>query len=167
VVNIPKKWEKMEQSMLTGEYINKMDEKGRIMIPAKLRSALNSTKVVLTKSLDNAKCVSLFIPEDFERTINSVFMADGGLPLFNQKVMRLQRHFISTAQYLDFDGAGRILLPQSLRSYTGISPKDEVMVIGVTNHIEIWNKAEYEAYSDADVDYEELAEELSRTRRGQ
>ncbi len=152
--------------MLTGEYINKMDDKGRIMIPAKLRSALGSTHLVVAKSFDNTRCASIFLADDFEKTVNSAFMGSDGLQLFNPKVMRLARRFVATAQDVEFDGAGRILLPQSIRSYAGISPKDEVMVIGMTNHIELWNRAEYEEYMDADVDYEELAEELSKTRRG-
>lgn len=150
--------------MLTGEYINKMDEKGRVMIPAKLRSALSSTHLVITKSFDNTKCISLFVAEDFEKTVNNAFMGTDGLQLFNPDVMRLARRFVATAQAIEFDGTGRILLPQAIRSYAGISAKEEVMVVGVTNHIEIWNKAEYDEYMNADIDYTKLASELSKGR---
>ena len=56
--------------LLTGEYICKVDEKGRLSIPSRLRTLLGTSQVVVTKGFDG-QCLSMFTPEFFEKTVTS------------------------------------------------------------------------------------------------
>ncbi len=135
--------------MLTGEYINKVDEKGRLMIPARLRTLLGSPTVVATKGLDGA-CIALFPPDYFEKTFSFAISGDDGMQIFSSTARKFTRRFISSSQPLDFDGSGRVNLPLTLRNHASIQLKSEVLVLGMGNYIEIWNPEIYEAFMEED-----------------
>lgn len=117
---------------MRGEYTHVMDAKGRLFIPAKFREELGYTFVV-TKGL--SKCLSVYPMEEwvkFEGKINS-------LP--TKQARQLQLFFIAAAQDCELDGQGRVLVPQKLRDYAGLSKN--IVVAGMTNHIEIWDEDEW------------------------
>ena len=131
--------------LLTGEYINKVDDKGRLMIPSKLRSALSSSQVVASKGLDGS-CIALFPPDFFDKTFSFAISGDDGL---------------------DFDSSGRVNLPQSLRTYAGIDLRSEVTILGMGKYIEIWNPEKYnELLAADDVSISDLGEALAKNKRG-
>ena len=136
--------------LLTGEYINKVDDKGRLMIPSKLRSALSSSQVVASKGLDGS-CIALFPPDFFDKTFSFAISGDDG----------------TSSQSLDFDSSGRVNLPQSLRTYAGIDLRSEVTILGMGKYIEIWNPEKYnELLAADDVSISDLGEALAKNKRG-
>ena len=153
--------------LLTGEYTNKVDDKGRLMIPARLRSILASAQVIATKGLDGT-CIALFPPDYFDKTFSFAISGDDGMQLFSREARTFMRVFLSSSQALDFDASGRLNLPQSLRTYAGVDLRSEVTILGMGKYIEIWNTARYnELLSQEEKSIAELGEELMlATRKG-
>ncbi len=152
--------------LLTGEYINKVDEKGRLMIPARLRSLLSSSQVIATKGLDGS-CVALFPPDYFDKTFSFAISGNDGMQIFSPEARMFTRRFLSSSQPLDFDSSGRVNLPQSLRSYAGIGLKSEVTILGMGNYIEIWAPEKYEELmGQSEVSISELGQALAANKRG-
>ncbi len=149
--------------LLTGEYICKVDEKGRLSIPSRLRTLLGTSQVVVTRGFDG-QCLSLFTPDFFEKTISGAISGNDGLEILSPVARKFTRKFVSPSQLLDLDSAGRINIPQSLREYASISLKSEIMVVGMGKYVELWNREQYEEL-DGDESISDLAEELNRSRR--
>ncbi|HAH60624.1 MAG TPA: cell division/cell wall cluster transcriptional repressor MraZ [Treponema sp.] len=144
----------MAMDMLTGEYRNTLDEKGRILFPAKLRSELTGNVLVVTQSLD--RCLWLFTPEEW-KAVSSKLM-DSASP-FNEKNRLVLRRFIAPAQEIEFDRSGRLSIPQSLREYASLS-KDCVL-LGVNKYIELWDAESYKTYLEqSEASFRDAAEEL-------
>ena len=99
-------------NLLTGEYGNTLDEKGRISFPAKLRSEINQNVLVITRGLDC--CLWIFTPDEWTQLKNKLMSSAS---LFNEKNRMVLRRFIAPAQEVEFDKAGRISIPHSLREY--------------------------------------------------
>ena len=137
---------------LTGEYEHKLDAKGRLIMPLKLREELGRTFMV-TKGLDD--CLFVYPNDEWER-----FAAElNELPLLNTKARALKRRFNSGAVKCDTDSQGRILLPQTLRDFAGIDK--EVVIIGNGERAEIWSKESWEAVNcDEGIDMDAIAAEL-------
>lgn len=120
--------------MLIGEYQHNIDPKGRVFMPAHFRETLGEHFIV-TKGLDDCLFVySLTEWQGVEEKIRS-------LPL--SKARNLQRFFFAGAADVSADKQGRVLLPQNLRDYAGIVK--DVMVIGASNRVEIWDKDKWDA----------------------
>ena len=117
-----------------GEYSNTLDSKNRINIPAKFRKALdpiNDRTFVITRGFD--KCLVLYPLEDWskvEEQLSKLSSIRGRHRSFVRSVTR----YATSVQY---DGQGRIQIPDSLLGYSGI--KKEVAVIGMINKIELWD----------------------------
>ena len=127
-------------NLLTGEYKNTLDDKGRFLFPAKLRSALSSNVLIVTQAIVD-RCLWLFTPEEWEK-ISSKLM-DNASP-FSAKNRLIMRSFISPAQEIEFDKAGRLSIPQSLREYASLSK--DCIVLGVNKYLELWDSSSYNAY---------------------
>ncbi|MDR1857886.1 MAG: division/cell wall cluster transcriptional repressor MraZ [Treponema sp.] len=140
--------------MFGGEYSVTFDDTCRISLPRRLRDALGTDKVVLTKGED--RCLWLFTPEHWkEKEITIVSSTNP----FSAQGRYITRHFIGPKQELDIDRQGRILVPPSLRDFAGLSK--ECVVLGQPNYIEIWDKDRYEAYLAAsEDDFSAASEEL-------
>ena len=128
--------------MFMGEYQHNVDLKGRLIIPSKFREQLGE-KVVVTKGLDG--CLYLYSMEAWE-----AFLAKfNSMNLLSPEDRRLKRYFVAGASEGEFDKQGRILLPASLRNAAGI--EKDVVLAGMIDYIEIWDKERWEGTSD-DVD---------------
>ncbi len=117
---------------MRGEYTHVIDEKGRLFIPSKLRNALGCS-FVITKGL--SKCLAVYPMSEwdsFEKKISS-------LP--TKQARQLQLFFVAPAQDCELDGQGRVLVPQKLREYAGLAKN--LVIVGMTNHIEIWDESEW------------------------
>lgn len=125
--------------LLTGEYRNTLDEKGRIMFPTKLRAGISSNVMIVTKSID--KCLWLFTPEEWE-SMSSKMMANASP--FSEQNRIIMRRFIAPAQEIEFDKSGRLSIPQSLREFASL--EKECVFLGEQRFVELWNAANYEAY---------------------
>ena len=116
--------------MLTGEFNHRIDAKGRLIIPSKLRESLGE-HFVITKGMDG--CLFVYAIDDwkvFEEKLAS-------LPLINVEARQFARYFLSGAQYVTVDKQGRILMPQDLREFAGL--EKDVVLAGMGGRIEIWS----------------------------
>lgn len=142
--------------MFYGEYEHSLDKKGRLILPSKVRETAKSNyieKFYITRGLD--KCLFLF-SEDEWRSQETRFKS---LSFTKKETRRFNRLFFSGAVEVAQDGQGRILIPKYLKEYAGI--KRDVIVAGISNRIEIWDKAEWGRFYDENRDsYEDTAEKL-------
>lgn len=125
--------------MMTGEFRAALDEKGRLLIPTKLRSEIAGDTVILTKGVD--RCLWLFSNPKWEVFSKTVQESVG---MFSQRDLMIQRRIIGSAMELDVDKAGRIGISSLLREHAGLSK--DCVVVGIRNYLEIWDEAAYMAY---------------------
>ncbi len=131
---------------MTGEYQHTIDSKGRIFVPAKLREQLGS-EFYVTISMD--KCLSLYSGESWKQFSERV----NAMTYVQQRRMR---PLFVYASRLELDAQGRILLPQNLRSFAGLTKN--VTIVGCNNHAELWDSEEWANVSQAEVTPENIAE---------
>ena len=125
--------------MFMGSYDHSLDAKGRVIIPSKFREALGE-KFVITNSLDPCLCV--YDMASWERFVQKL----SGLPYNTRKQRELVRFFMSNAVEVEPDKQGRILIPANLREYAGLTK--DVTLVGVTDHVEVWDEKAWNAYND-------------------
>ena len=144
--------------MFIGEYQHNLDTKGRIIIPSKFRDELHTT-FILTRGLDN--CLTIYSLEQWDK----MFVEINKLPTTKKAARQYVRMLTSTATECTLDNQGRIQIPSFLSKPVNISK--ECVVIGSNDHIEIWDKATWDAYyADASNNFEEVAENLSELING-
>ena len=140
--------------MITGEYRNALDEKGRLMIPARVRSEISGNILVLTRGID--RCLWLFPPDEWKRISANLLSQTSP---FSSKARLIQRKLVAPAQEIEIDKSGRINIPVTLREYAGL--KRETIILGIEKYIEIWDETEYQQYlNDNEQVFQEAAEEL-------
>jgi len=142
--------------MFMGEYSHSLDKKGRIIVPSSFRQVLTEKyedKFVITRGLDN--CLSVYPPDEWKE----IEVKLSKLPITNKNARVLKRFLTSGAIECVLDKQGRIMIPQNLRSYAGIT--HDVVLIGVSEKIEIWSKEKWETHSKkAEESLEENLQEL-------
>jgi MraZ protein len=130
--------------MFIGEFHHTLDEKGRLAVPVKFRAELASGAVV-TRGLDR----SLFLyPKSVWETLAAKLAA---LPIGQADTRAFARLMLSGAMEVELDKAGRVTVPEVLRSYAGLSKS--VVVTGLYDRLEIWDEtswAEYAAKTEQD-----------------
>jgi len=140
--------------MITGEFRCSLDEKGRLLIPARMRSEVAGNMVVLTRGVEN--CLWLFPPEEWKTFSEKLI---GSTSLFQEESRLIQRRMIAPAQEADIDKAGRIVIPPTLRDYADL--KKECLILGLKKYMEIWSEASYDAYLDEnEAKFKQAAERL-------
>lgn len=137
--------------MFMGEYHQKIDEKGRLIIPAKIRYELGENFIV-TRGLDG--CLFVYKKD----TWNKIISKYQALP--NVKEARnFMRFFLSGAISLDFDKQGRINISTPLTKYADLTK--DVTVIGVGDRLEIWDSKRWESFiTDNENNFSEMADSL-------
>ena len=142
--------------MFYGEYLHSIDRKSRLILPAKFREASKANfieKFFITRGLD--KCLFMFSEEEW-RAQESKLKA---IPFAKQEARTFNRLYFSGAIEIIPDRQGRILLPQYLKDFAEI--KKDVIIVGVSNRIEIWAKEKWQAfYGSSRSSFEEIAEKL-------
>ena len=119
--------------MLVGEYEHTIDEKNRLTLPARFRQEFGGG-VVLTRGLDG--CVLAYRRADWTGSVESRLSA---LDPLRPETRTLQRHFFAGAAEDSPDKQGRVTLPAHLIEHAGLGR--EVTVVGVYDHLEIWDRA--------------------------
>lgn len=138
--------------MLLGEYKHNLDIKGRVAIPAKFREVLG-TGAIITRGLD--KCLFVFGEKEWESLVQKLL----ALPLAQSNSRAFVRLMLAGASRVDFDGQGRILIPEYLRKYAGL--KKQVIVAGLYSRMEIWDYETWENYkTKTESASDEIAEKL-------
>ncbi len=142
--------------MFYGEYAHTIDRKGRLIIPARLRQALQEHDVkslFLTRGLDG--CLFLF-PESEWRVIETRLKQ---IPFTKGEGRKFIRLFFSSATGVTIDRLGRLLIPRTLKEFAGL--KQDIVIIGISNRMEIWSKAQWQDFYDKSrPSFEEVAEHI-------
>lgn len=122
--------------MFTGTYQNSIDSKNRMIIPAKYRDQLGG-KCMLTRGFD--RCLYIYSMEDWDVLVEKIKK----LKQSDRDVRKFIREFFSNTEECHLDAQGRILIPQNLREYAGISK--DLVTKGAMDKIEIWSSEVLEA----------------------
>ena len=123
--------------MFSGEYEYKIDSKGRVSIPPKLRSQF-ADGIVLNRGVDN--CIDVYPQSTWKESVAQL------QPLFatmNEKSRRGKRILFANAFTTELDEQGRVMLPPALRQHANI--QDTLVIAGVNNRLEIWSKESWAA----------------------
>jgi MraZ protein len=123
--------------MLLGEYEHTIDEKSRLTLPAKFRQAM-AGGIVLTRGLD--ACVEAYPAEDWHRLVESRL---AGLNRLSRETRVIERFYYTGATEVQPDKQGRVMLPPALIEHGGLGR--EVVVVGVRDRLEIWDRAAWRA----------------------
>ena len=138
--------------MLLGTFAPKLDDKGRIILPAKFMNDF-ANGVVMTRGQE--RCIYLFSQREFEELHERVRQA----PVTGRKNRDFLRLFLSGASEEMPDKQHRVTIPPMLRDYAGLDR--ELTVIGAGNRAEIWDTAAWNAYYEAtEADFAETDEEV-------
>ena len=117
---------------LLGEHDHSLDDKNRLTLPSKFRPAFEDGLVV-ARGFDG--CLAVYPMSEWARMSDRFAALD---PL-SEDSRRVSRHFFGGATQLDLDKQGRLVLPQALIEHAAL--ERELTVLGVHDHLEIWNRA--------------------------
>lgn len=142
--------------MFYGEYEHTLDKKGRLIIPSKIREVAQThyiERFYLTRGLD--RCLFMFSEEEWRQQE----MKFKNLPFTKKEARNFNRIYFSGTVEVVLDRQGRLLIPKFLKDYAGI--KKEVVIIGVSNRIEIWAREIWmEFMKTQQPAFEDIAENL-------
>ena len=116
--------------MFLGRFEHSVDTKGRVAVPARFRDRL-SGELILTRGNDG--CLYLFTEDSWEPLAAKL----NALPTGDEDARNLRRAVFSSAEPVELDKQGRVIIPDHLRQYAGIS--SDVSIIGLGEYIEIWD----------------------------
>jgi MraZ protein len=135
-----------------GTHAPKLDEKGRVILPAKFRDELASG-LVLTRGQE--RCLYVFSQREFESLHDKIRQA----PVTDKRGRDFLRLFLSGASQELADSQHRVTIPPALREYAGLGR--DLTVVGVGNRAEIWDTSAWESYyADNESDFSNTAEEV-------
>jgi len=138
--------------MLLGTYLPKLDDKGRLILPAKFREEL-AGGVVIARGQE--RCLYVFAEREFESFYDKLRQA----PVSSRQGRDYTRMLLSSANQERPDAQHRVTIPPILREYAGL--ERDLTVIGAGNRAEIWSTAAWNAYYAAvEDDYVNTAEEV-------
>jgi len=138
--------------MFLGTHSPKMDDKGRVILPARFRDELESGLVV-TRGQEN--CLYVFSAREFEAMHEKIRQA----PVTSKTARDFLRVFLSGASSETPDKQNRITIPSNLRTYAGLDR--DLTVIGAGNRVEIWDSAKWDAYLAAsESEFSNTSEEV-------
>lgn len=125
-------------TFFTSEYESKVDAKGRLVLPARIKAQLppEEKQLVIRKGFET--CLVLYPMVEFKK----VFSKISALSEFNKDSREFQRNFLSGVLEVELDNNGRFLLPKNLLAYANIDK--DVILVGTGSKVEIWNPSIYE-----------------------
>ncbi len=128
-------------TFFTSEYVCKLDAKGRLVLPARIKVQLpepegGGQELVIRRGFE--QCLIIYPMVEFKK----VFSKISGLNEFNEEYRKLQRNFLSGVVTVELDGNGRFLIPRNMLTYAQIDK--DAMLVGTGSKVEIWNPTIYE-----------------------
>ena len=141
--------------MFLGRFEHSLDSKGRVAVPARFRTQLEG-ELVITRG--NDRCLYLFTQASWEPLAAKL----NALPTGDADARNLRRAVFSAAEPVELDKQGRIIIPDHLRQYAGIS--GDVFILGVGAYVELWDK---ESWEKLDTQIEENVDVISSHLAGQ
>lgn len=138
--------------MFMGEYHHSLDDKGRLIIPAKLRLNLGK-EFIVTRGIE--KCLYVYSKEEWNKLVGKL----NELPFTRKDARTFIRSFFSGAVECEFDKSGRINIASTLIKFADIAK--DCVVIGANDRIEIWSENEWNKFLDSSQEtLEDIAENL-------
>jgi MraZ protein len=121
--------------LFTGEFPRSIDDKGRLIVPSRLRDLITDDKVVLTQGVE--PCIAFWPEEQWSAQARELLAQ----PQSAAETRRTVRQLAGKGHTDRIDKQGRITVPQHLRDRAGID--SEVVIVGMLNHAEIWSPERY------------------------
>ncbi len=138
--------------LFLGTHQPRMDDKGRLFLPAKFRDDL-AGGLVITRGQD--RCLYVFPDSEFARLYEGIRQA----PVTSKSARDYQRMFLSGASRETPDKQGRVTVPPPLRDYAGLTR--DCVVIGAGARLEVWDRVAWESYlGDHEGTFADLSEEV-------
>ena len=128
-------------AFFTSEYTGKLDAKGRLVLPAKMKANLpeaSSNELFMREGFE--PCLELYPLLEYKKIYSKI----AGLNSFNAEYRRLQRNFFRGSATVELDTAGRLLIPKSMLQYANLDK--EIVIVGMGNRMEIWSPEQYEKF---------------------
>ena len=143
--------------MLLGEHEHTIDDKNRLTLPARFRQHF-AEGIVVTRGMDG--CLYAYTRGDWSRVIADRLAT---LDPLSQEGRRMQRFFFSAATEGELDKQGRLMLPAALLEHAKLGR--DVVVAGVNDHLEIWDRAAWrKELAEVEGSAEHVAESLASKR---
>lgn len=138
--------------MFLGEYHHSIDDKGRLIIPAKFRSELGD-KFIITRGIEN--CLFAYPEKRWEEIVHKL----ESLPFTKKDARNFTRFFLSGATVAEFDKQGRVNITSPLINYASI--EKECIIIGTGDRLEIWSEDAWNNFfNSASINMSDIAENL-------
>ncbi len=146
----------------SGEYDCTVDAKGRMVLPARIKSNLpdiDAGNVVLTRGFES--CIVLYSQTEFKKIYSKV----SGLNEFSEEYRVFQRNFFRGINEVELDSNGRLLIPKMLMAHAQL--EKDITVVGMGNRVEIWSPDLYQNFLIQDSsEFAQLAEKyLAPTKK--
>ena len=127
-------------TFFTSEYESKLDAKGRLVLPARIKAQLpeGDSELVIRRGFE--QCLIIYPMVEFKK----VFSKISGLSEFNKEFRDLQRSFLSGVVTIELDSNGRFLIPKNMLAYAQV--EKEAMLVGTGSKVEVWNPTVYEKH---------------------
>ncbi len=144
--------EKWGINMFIGEYHHTIDEKGRIIIPAKFREPLGESFIV-TRGIEN--CLFVYSQQNWASITDKL----NSLPFTKKDARNFNRFFMSGATDVELDKQGRVNLPSPLIAYANLMK--DCVIIGTGDRLEIWSQESWDEFFNSTKDnMSDIAENL-------
>ena len=138
--------------LFLGTHLPRLDEKGRLFLPAKFRDEL-AEGLVITKGQE--RCLYVFPLDEWDRITDGLRAA----PVTGKSVRDFSRVLFASASHEVPDKQGRITVPPALRDYAGLGR--DCVVIGANTRVEVWDSTAWDAYLEqTEPGYAEMADEV-------
>ena len=138
--------------MLIGEYHHSIDDKKRLIIPAKFREQIGN-EFIITRGIEN--CLFAYSTANWEKIVQKL----ESLPFTKKDARQFTRFFLSGATIAEFDKQGRIVITQPLIDYANI--EKECVIIGTGDRLEIWDSTAWnQFFNSAKDNMSDIAENL-------
>jgi len=130
-------------TFFTSEYECKLDAKGRLVLPARIKSQLpepdgEGQELVIRRGFE--QCLIIYPMVEFKK----VFSKISGLNEFNEEYRKLQRNFLSGVITVELDSNGRFVIPKNMLTYAQVDK--DAMLVGTGSKVEVWNPSIYEKH---------------------
>jgi MraZ protein len=132
-------FQEFKSTMFNSRYDCKLDPKGRLVLPAKIKAAIpeaNGTVLMLRMAED--RCLALYTIVEYKKLENQI----KSLNINNTEQRLLMRSFFNSVTEVELDSAGRLLIPKQFQVYAGL--EKDIMVAGNGTRIEIWNSENHQ-----------------------
>lgn len=138
--------------VFVGEYHHTIDDKGRLAVPTKFRLACKGG-IVVTRGLDH--CLFLYTRAEWDKLARRL----ANLPISQSNSRAFARLMLAGAMDMLLDKQGRVILPEYLRKYSGLSKN--AVIAGLYNRLELWDKDKWQEYTQrTEIASGDIAERL-------